>query len=253
MVKDRFIEWSKICKKIIVWDYHVYFDNYFIYMPSIRAYKTNIDFYKKYGAKYIYNEGALYGDSSGFHALKVYLLSTLLWNCGQDENKLIEDFINNYYKVGAVFIRKYLLLLENNFKRLEKLYDKSGKKGYHTAFNTSWQPDVLYEKHYSLKFLNKCKKILLKAVKAAESVSDSDEKNKISVRIKKELLSVEYLLIENYSEYDSQNEYRLKIENFKRMCGDCGIIRFNHGSETGKHNVDNKTFEWICRWPAVNE
>lgn len=104
---DTLVNWRKICKKIIVWDYSINFENAAgLPYPSEFNYGTNLKFYRNNGVIGMFYEHE-YPEISDMFELKTWLEAKLLEDPGQDANRLIEEFFRLYYGPAAKAVMTY--------------------------------------------------------------------------------------------------------------------------------------------------
>ena len=118
------VNWSKICKRLYIWDYAVNYHNYLLPFPCFRSMYKNIQLYKKLGVKGLLMEGNFsLGGGGYFDELKAYLTSRLM---GFDERKLediVSEFCDGYYGKASKKAQEYLYLFEDNIVSNLWLYD----------------------------------------------------------------------------------------------------------------------------------
>lgn len=247
-IKERLINWNMLVKQSFIWDYHAYFDNYMIYQPGIRNFAENIKMYKQTGTQYLFSEGHSYGYSTGFHDLRAYVLSKLAWDCTLDTNTLINDFFEKYYKIASKNMMKYFNNLEKHYSKLESFYQKQGPRGYHISYDIVGQPDAKTEIHWPKKFLENSKEILNNALIDCDKELDAVLRDTLKLRVKSELVMIEYLLIELYTYFDSKEDFERKIEDFIKLTKECNIERFTHWKRG--RTIQDVINMWRCRYPA---
>jgi hypothetical protein len=101
------IEWGKIAKDIIVWDYVIQFPNLISPFPNLQVLKPNIQFFVKNGVTAMFEQGNREVGGE-FAELRSYLISKLLWNPDANVDTLMNDFLSGYYGAGGPPIRKYI-------------------------------------------------------------------------------------------------------------------------------------------------
>ncbi len=164
-------EWSRICKRLYVWDYAVNFHNYLQPFPNFYTVAENIRWYKRHGVKGMLQQGNFsYGGGASMDDLKVYLISHLLWDVNADVDTLICEFTDGVYGNGAPYIREYLHLMTEAVKgKRMTLYD---------------HPDAEY---LSDELILRCDELFSRA----EEVAENDQ---VRARIAREHLAIRYLM-----------------------------------------------------------
>jgi hypothetical protein len=110
-------EWSKICKRLYIWDYVTDFGHYINPHPNWFVLGPNLRLFQKYGVKGVFEEGAYAGPGAEMAELRAWVLAQLLWNPQQDDRALIGEFLEGYYgKAAAKPIGRYLELMQETSK-----------------------------------------------------------------------------------------------------------------------------------------
>ncbi|MCX6245100.1 MAG: DUF4838 domain-containing protein [Bacteroidetes bacterium] len=112
--------WSKIAGDILVWDYVIQFSNMLSPFPNFHVLQPNIEMFKKYGVKSVFEQGC-HGTYSENQELRQYILAKLLWNPELNMDSLETVFLNGYYGTAGNFIRSYLKMTEKNLVSSQKM------------------------------------------------------------------------------------------------------------------------------------
>ena len=115
---DDLRAWSKICPRLEVWNYAANFGDYLTPNPIITGYGPDLQFFAACRVSGVfeqgdYQSGGICGDLS---ALRGWLLSRLLWDPSQSQEKLLREFLDGYYGKAGKTIGEYLALLENEVR-----------------------------------------------------------------------------------------------------------------------------------------
>lgn len=108
------LEWSACCDQLYIWDYTTNFANYLQPFPNLQVMQPNLRLFRNRGVKGVFEQGnyAL-GKCSAFGALKVYLLSKLLWDVDADVQAHAAEFLAGYYgEASAGALEEYLALMQ---------------------------------------------------------------------------------------------------------------------------------------------
>lgn len=127
-------QWGKICKHLYIWDYACNFRNYLLPFPNYRSLPENLRTYEKKHIVGVMQQGNFaYGEASALADLECYLGARLLWNPNQDENKVIDDFINGVFgKECYPYIREYIDLLCDSLEGNKLTLYQNSDAGYIT-------------------------------------------------------------------------------------------------------------------------
>ncbi len=253
LVRERFEKWSALAKRQLVWDYHAFYDDYYIFIPDLYTTKSFVNCYVRANAKLIYSEGMVPGFANGFSDLKSYLMSKLTWDCNADQDQLIEDFFVHYYKHAAPAVKKFLDALYKHYAHLEKVYAKKGSRGYHFSVNLMGMPDVLTERHWPKKTLLKLKKLINKAIQIAATQGDPATRAVVEQRVRAEKAMIDYLLVELYTYYCSLDEMEALIDEFEDNCKKAGVTRRTHWGYSVGATTQGQINHWRLRYPARDQ
>ena len=106
-------DWSKICRRLYVWDYTTDFSHYQQPHPNWFNLGPNARFFQRHHVVGLFEQGAYQSSGAEMAELRAWLLAQLMWNPYQDDRALIEEFLRGYYgRAAAPFIREYLNLMQ---------------------------------------------------------------------------------------------------------------------------------------------
>ncbi len=130
---DLFLEmlqWKPVAKQMLIWNYVTDFSKYYLPHPDFHAFAQDTRFFQECNAINVFQQGAYEacGPAADLADLRVYLLSRLLWNPQEDEQQLLDEFLQNFYGPAEPYVRDYLTtitaLVRNNPKALDNCYPK---------------------------------------------------------------------------------------------------------------------------------
>lgn len=146
--------WRAVCDKLFFWAYDIDNVNNFIPFNSFDSIAENYRGYKNIGVEYLFEEGAYIRYVPNFNALRLYLVSVLMWNCNADTEATYDKFFNGYYGAAAVQMREYFEYLQQHLRKITR---ESGRYMFYIRFDDFkdlgdkqyWPKDVV-EKAYNL-------------------------------------------------------------------------------------------------------
>jgi len=100
--------WSKICKKLILYDYTSDLDHPIAPYPDLDSLSSNIRYYADHGFSGIFLLGSLSSGGGEFFGLRMWVQAKSLWNPELDGEALISEFLKGYYGPAAPAIKKYI-------------------------------------------------------------------------------------------------------------------------------------------------
>ncbi len=110
---DNLKNWSKICKRLYIWDYTTNFTNMSTLFPNFEALRPNMRLFAENGVVGIFSQGNCTNLNGEFGELRAYLLAKLQWNPYMTESEYrlhMDEFCRAYYGEGAKYILDYLNL-----------------------------------------------------------------------------------------------------------------------------------------------
>ena len=129
--------WSRLTDNLFIWNYVVDFSNYYIIHPNFRCLKPDLQCFREYHAKAIFEQGDYFNADGCFNALKGYLASKLLWDPDLDDDAVIKDFLAGYYGPAAPY-------LYNVIDRCEKEVVRNDVYLRCYMSNLKWLPDEAF-------------------------------------------------------------------------------------------------------------
>ena len=106
--RDDILGWSKMCKRLYIWDYTTNFRHYVMPHPNLRVLGPNVKFFAEHNVKGIFEQGAYTTYGAEMAELRAWVLAKLLWDPSRDGQKLIDEFIDGYYGAAGPHIKEYL-------------------------------------------------------------------------------------------------------------------------------------------------
>ena len=165
-------KWSQIAPNLYIWDYVVNFWQYVAPFPNFNVLAKNIKLFKKHNAIGVREQADYQSNGGEFSDMKAWVLAKLLWNPHQDTQKLVAQFIKDFYGEAAPYVQKYFDLCHSQIK------DDTEMIFYIDAHNSL----------YTDKFVKEAKKLV---TKAQQAVANSDEEMRL--RVDMVALQVDYL------------------------------------------------------------
>ena len=126
--------WKAIAPRLYIWDYMTNFTNSIWPHPNFRVLGPNLRFFAENNVVGVFEQGDAYSNGSGdFPQLRAYLIGKLMWNPHQDENKIIDEFMQGYYGKAAPHLKAYMNLMQDAFvKKGQPLSTFHGDHGWMT-------------------------------------------------------------------------------------------------------------------------
>ncbi len=173
--------WSKLSKRLYVWDYCTDFAHYLQPHPDTFTLGPTIRFFAENGVKGVFEEGAYQSNGGEMAELKAWLIAQLLWDPKQDPDKLIDEFLRGYYGAAAPSVRRYLELMAKE------------AQGWNLSFASPTTASFL---RYDV--VSKARAFL---VGLSTMWGDSSSTNPAHWRIRQLVASLDYVVLARWSEF----------------------------------------------------
>ncbi len=103
--------WSKICKRLYIWDYTTNFTNMSTIFPNLEALRPNMRLYADTNVVGVFSQGNSSDLNGEFGELRAYLLARLQWNpyMSEAEYRLhMHEFCEAYYGEGSKYFLEFV-------------------------------------------------------------------------------------------------------------------------------------------------
>ena len=172
-------DWSRVAGgNLFIWDYLANFHNYMMPHPNIGSIAPNIRLFAENGAVGVFEQGDALCSAGSFATLRHYLAAHLLWDPYDDENRLVDEFLDGYYgKSAASILRKFIETVEAGPRKTGKAVGC-----YHVGAPFLGAEDKL-----------ETARLMDEAVAAAEKDGEP-----FASRVRRERLSVDHMILLNY-------------------------------------------------------
>ncbi|MDD3999387.1 MAG: DUF4838 domain-containing protein [Bacilli bacterium] len=212
--------WGVVAKDhMFTWVYNKIFAQYFLPLNNFSTLKQNYIILDEVGSQFVYHQGNKETQSASFQELKCYVQAKLMWDVSLNPEELAADFIKVYYKDAADKFMEYFQLMRFTHAIWEDAEDthayNSGSRSLNTFTNQHWTRDLLD------KFDNLFEEMMAEIDYL--KIEDPDLYEKLSFRINKERLTVDYLYLYFYLDEFTYEEATEKINHFEAICNQAGI------------------------------
>lgn len=193
--REDLVNWGKLSKQIIIWDYVIQFQNLLAPFPNWDVLQNNIQFFNQNKVRGIFCQGNREVGGE-FAQLRTYLLSKLLWNPQSDIRKDMAEFLQGYYGAAAPYLQAYIDLQVAELK-------KSG-----LSLSIDGEPEAHRKGFLSQLNVAKYNELFDKAEAAVREFPDK------LARVQKERMGIEYVTLR--LKYGSVEERRQLLERFNK-------------------------------------
>jgi hypothetical protein len=141
--------WSALTQNLYIFDYVTGFAQFTAPFPNYHVMAKNLQTFKQHHAIGVLELGQYQSNGGEFAEMKQWILAKLLWNPYQDTERLIRQFIGDYYGPAAPDVLKYYKLCCNIVKA-----------DTHMKFDTDFSNPI-----YTEAFMKEGRKLLDNALK----------------------------------------------------------------------------------------
>ncbi len=110
--RDDIEGWSKIAKRLFVWDYVTNFNGYMLPHPNIRVLAPNIRFFVDNHTIGLFEQGDHHCSAGDFVQMRQWVIAHLLWDQRLNERQLMNEFLVGYYgpEIAKIYTEYWDLL-----------------------------------------------------------------------------------------------------------------------------------------------
>ncbi len=234
--------WKSLDPEIFVYSYSVIFDDYFFFMDNWDTCKKQYQIWLDSGAVFFFEEG---GEANmPFYELKNYVRARMMWDVDADVEYYINDFIDNYYKAAAPYVKQYFHRLRTNYELIEQRLAAKGEKFSLKSF-MRYEPAMKSKEYWPMDWLISGIQLYDEALKACEAMPDGIDKENAIKRIKSERASPIYILMAIYGPELSYGDIRYYCEEFRDACEVNGITVYGLKDTQTVQNLLNDWMAYI--------
>lgn len=229
-IYEHFKGWKSITDNIAVWDYNTNYSAYYFFYDNFDSLQTNLKFYRdEIGVVYLNRENTTGSELRSLADLDTYLNAKLMWDPDENVSELIADFLENFYKDGASYMRQYIDLMRANVNMMEQ----TRTEGYHLL---CYQDAGSLVQYWPKRILEQALDLLEQAQAAYLPLAESDPVlyETLYNRVLKESVCVRYMILSNFDTYYPGNT-QLKQEMIDAFEADAEVVQgtcYREGSST---------------------
>ena len=100
--------WSKLTKKLFVWDYVVQFRNYWTPFPNLHVIQPNLQLFHSNGARLMFEQASGSNNITSWMDIRNYLIAKLLWDPYTEIDSIMNDFYQGYYSTAGKYVKQII-------------------------------------------------------------------------------------------------------------------------------------------------
>ncbi len=227
-------EWSKVCKRLFIWDYNINFSHYLAPMPNMDIMSENIRFYVENNAEGVMLQANYQTVGSERDWMRSWVAAKLLWNPSLNLYDLMDDFNYGYFGKAAAPIAEYNKLLQKQ----EEIYkiELSGK----------WLMDHKFKPiRYDMDHPFLSKEFLYYSTQLYDKAEQLADNQTILDRIQRDRLPISYVKLMRGPAFVG-DEYVKELDRFEKTVKKLGLTHLREGGSS--KDVDSKIALWRKQW-----
>lgn len=194
---ENYEKWADITDRLMTWEYRICYSAYYRFFDNFGTMQDESIQYCKDGVANMmlqYTTGSKHASMSD---LNVYLNSKILWNVYADQQKLIDNFMNAYYKTGAPYVKEYLDVMRSHLAAINA--ESAG--GFHMGMYDNDTPSYGTARTWNKAVLEKALGLLEKASATYDVIQDVEQRERLKNRVLRESVCLRYIILDNYESY----------------------------------------------------
>ncbi len=226
--------WSKVCKRLFIWDYNINFSHYLAPMPNLDIMAENIRFYVANNAEGVMLQANYQTVGSERDWMRSWVAAKLLWNPSLNLYDLIDDFIYGYFGKAAPAVAQYNRLLQ---KQAEI---------YKTELSGKWLMDHKYKPiRYDMDHPFLSKEFLYYSTQLYDQAEKLADNKQVLDRVQRDRLPITYVKLVRGPEFVG-SDYLMELDRFEKTTEKIGITHLREGGS--KKDIENKIILWRKNW-----
>jgi len=226
--------WSKVCKRLFIWDYNINFSHYLAPMPNLDIMAENIRFYLANNAEGVMLQANYQTVGSERDWMRSWVAAKLLWNPSLNLYDLIDDFIFGYFGKAAPAVAQYNRLLQKQ----EEIYK--------TELSGKWLMDHKYKPiRYDMDHPFLSKEFLYYSTQLYDQAEKLAENQQVLDRVQRDRLPITYVKLVRGPEFVGP-DYLMELDRFEKTVEKVGITHLREGGS--KKDIENKIILWRKNW-----
>ena len=203
--KAAFEGWKAVCSRFNFYNYCINYNHTLVFYDGFENLKEFYQFMAECNTNYLYECGPYEHTMTGFKAVLCYVSAKLSWNVNLEVNDLIEKFCRNHFQDGGeIMLQVFKEVRALTRSNIELMCQRNAV--YMMLEQPALWPKTLLQRWVALT------SEALDKVAYLEKL-DPEKYEIVSMSIRRERISFEYLLVELYgNELDSNYVHQLKLQ-----------------------------------------
>lgn len=218
--------WQTVTDNFMIWDYDANYSCYYMFHNTFNSTQKNLQLYRDMGVVNLFRENATGSTMRSLVDLNTYINCKLMWNVDADLQQLMDDFIDNFYKTGAPYIRQYIDMMRSYYDILDVTTDG----GYHI---TNYQDVTVFGSKWPARIFEQALDLFDQAIATYAPLAESDPElyETMVNRVLKESVCVRFVILGNYATYYDINAaaYDEMIDQFEADAERVGATNYSEG------------------------
>ncbi len=211
-----FRRWTSMTDRLTAWEYRTCYSHYYEFFDFYSHLQDEYIMYKENGCINMMPQYTTGSSLASMVDLNVYLNAKLQWNVYADVNELTENFMDNFYKAGAPYMKEYLELMRMHLAAVEADRNAQGLQ-FHMGMYDSYSTYYMTAEVWKKSVLEKALELFDKANAEYDKIEDAEERERLKNRVLKESVCLRYTLLKNYEHYYNiySDDYDVAVDQWE--------------------------------------
>ncbi len=243
---SNYLKWCDITDRLTTWEYRTCYSYFYQFFDNFGTMQDETIRYKEDGVVNMMLQYVTGSTLASMSDLNVYLTSKILWDVHADQNKLIDDFMNAYYKTGAPYVKEYLNVMRSHLAAVnaDSINAETGEYSFHMGMYVVDTPKYPTADTWDKATLEKA----LDCLNNASATYDSDEyddetRDMLKTRVLRESICLRYTILRNYESYYNvySDDYVKAVDQWEADCKTLNATSHCEGGSVGSFIAELRT------------
>ncbi len=238
--------WRVIKPEFYIYTYTQIYDNPLYYLDNWSTVKDQYQTWESLNAQYIFDEGGF--DEIPFSEMRDYVHSKMFWDVNSDVEYYINDFIDNYFKETAPYVKEYLNRIRTHYKLIERQLQESGDNSFGLGSYGREYKGMVSKDYWPMDWLISGINLFDQALEVVDAMPNGDMKDLLGKRVKEERASPIYIIMDLYRFELSQSDIRYYIDEFTEAVELSGFV---YNGQNKEYSNNSLMKEVISVWSTL--
>ena len=228
--------WQSVTKKFAIWTYSANFHNYMVNFHNYGTLAGHYKAFKAIGTMSLHDQAAWDTPTVSFSEMRAYVHCKMMWNSNFSYEGLVDDFIANYFRDAAPFMKDYYNITRSYSELLRET----------EGVDATLYVDMVKQQYWPRGYLEGQLALFDKALAAVEKYRSSDPVlfERLTLRIKKERLSVLFFYLNFYISVIDSETAEAWVDEFESLTT---LFQVTHWYESMNKQLGDNTIAGVIQ------